>query len=129
MKEAVFKGSMQQVWLAAEKALSSFPIEESNIDSGVLKTDFLRGEDCFQSPEQSLKFSTGVRCSLTLQFAKLPGSGVRIRVIKKFEILRDFISEPENMPEDGLEEMALLYRIDREITLAREIERKAKDSE
>jgi hypothetical protein len=127
-KEAVFRGSMQQVWLAAEKVLQEYPIAESNVDTGILKTDYLRGDECFKSPNQTQKFSPGIRCMVTLQFAKVSKAGVRVRISKTIEIVRDFISEAEKLDDDGLEEMALLYRIDRELTVADEIDRATQES-
>jgi len=121
MNETVFRGSMDHVWMAAEKALANYPISESNRDSGVLKTDFLRGSQCWQSPTKTDKYSAGVRCSLSLQLIKMPHNGVRVRVNKSLQLIRDFISEPENIPNDGMEEMSILYRIDRELTIEKEI--------
>lgn len=129
IREAVFRGSLQQVWLATEKALANYPIAESNIDVGILKTDYLRGPNCWTSPGKSEKYSSGIRCNLYFQFVKIPGSGIRIRITKTLEMVRDFVSEPESVSSDGLEEMTLLYRIDRELTVAKEIGHLHNDSE
>lgn len=129
IKEAIFRSSLQQVWLASEKALANYPIAESNIDSGVLKTDYLRGPNCWSSPGHVDNYSAGVRCSLTLQFIKIPENGIRVRITKTQEIVRDFVAEPERISSDGLEELSVLYRIDRELTIAREIQHTNKSSE
>lgn len=121
INETVFRGSMDQVWMATEKTLANYPISESNRDSGVLKTDYLRGPQCWQNPGEKEKYSAGVRCSLNLQLVKIPHNGIRVRVSKSLQMMRDFISEPEDMDNDGLEEMMVLYRIDRELTVAKEI--------
>jgi hypothetical protein len=121
LKETIYRGSLQSVWLATEKALVNYPIAESNIDAGLLKTDFQRGPNCFKSPGQTDKYSSGVRCQLIFNFVKIPGSGIRVRVTKVLEMVRDFVSEPESIKSDGLEEMTILYRIDRELSLAKEI--------
>lgn len=121
INETVFRGSMDQVWMATEKTLANYPISESNRDSGVLKTDFLRGPQCWQNPVEKEKYSAGVRCSLTLQLIKIPHSGIRVRVNKSLQVMRDFISEPEDMDNDGMEEVMILYRIDRELTVAKEV--------
>lgn len=125
IREAVFRGSLQQVWLATEKALANYPIAESNIDVGILKTDYLRGPNCWIAPGKIEKYSSGVHCNLLFQFVKIPGSGIRVRITKSIEMLRDFVSEPELIPSDALEEMTLLYRIDREISIAREVEKRS----
>lgn len=121
IKETLFKGSIEQVWMAAEKVLSDYPILESNVDSGVLKTDYLRGPNCWRAPTYSEKFTSGIRCSLQLQILKIPGSGIRVRVSKSLQIVKDFVSEPDDVVSDGLEEMNILYRIDRELTILQEI--------
>lgn len=121
ISETVFRGSMDQVWMATEKTLANYPISESNRDSGVLKTDFLRGPQCWQSPKEAEKYSAGVRCSLTLQLIKISNNGIRVRVNKSLQMMRDFISGPEDIKSDGMEEMMILYRIDRELTIAKEV--------
>lgn len=121
LKETVFKGSMEKVWMAAEKVLADYPISESNVDSGVLKTDYIRGPNCWHAPTYTEKYTSGVRCSLQLQILKISGNAVRIRITKSLQLVKDFVSEPEDLPSDGLEEMNILYRIDRELTIAQEI--------
>lgn len=122
INETVFRGPMDNVWMAAEKALANYPISESNRDSGVLRTDFLRGSQCWQSPNQNEKYSAGVRCSLSLQLIKLPhNGGIKVRVNRNLQLIRDFISEPENIFNDGMEEVNILYRIDRELSIEKEI--------
>lgn len=126
LREAIFKGSIQQIWLAAEKVLANYPIAESNIDAGILKTDYLRGPSCWTAPGTAELYSSGVRCNLAFHFVPIPGSGTRVRVTKTVEMVRDFVAEPEVITSDGLEEMAVLYRIDRELTIAREVAKQNK---
>jgi hypothetical protein len=121
LKEAVFRAPLQQVWLATEKALTNYPIAESNIDSGILKTDYQRGPNCWTPPGVTEKYSSGIRCNMLLQFVFLQGTGTRIRISKTVEMVRDFVAEPEKIESDGLEEMTILYRIDRELTINKEI--------
>lgn len=116
-KEAIFNASLTKVWQATERALVNYPIAESNIDSGILRTDYLRGNECFHPPGQESSFSPGVRCNLIFYFVKIPNNGIRVRINKTMEIIRDFISDPEDMPSDGLEELTLLYRIERELKI------------
>lgn len=124
IKETIFKGSIEQVWMAAERVLADYPISESNVDSGVLHTDYLRGPNCWRSPVESEKYSAGIRCSLSLQILKIPHSGIRVRVHKSLQRVKDFVSEPVEVASDGLEEMKILYRIDRELSIANEISAK-----
>jgi hypothetical protein len=128
IREAIFKNSLQQVWIATEKTLATYPISESNVDSGILRTDYLRGASCWLSPGNTEHYSAGVRCHLVFQFVTLPGNSTRVRVTKTMEMVRDFVSEPEVIPSDGLEEISLLYRIDRELTMTRELNRANRES-
>ena len=125
-REEIFRAPLQQVWLATERALANYPIAESNIDAGLLKTDYLRGPSCWTSPIVKEKYSSGVRCSLSFQFVTIPGSGTRVRITKTLEMVRDFVAEPEQLPSDGLEELSILYRIDRELSVAKDLSRKSK---
>ncbi|MEY4616187.1 MAG: hypothetical protein RJB66_1147 [Pseudomonadota bacterium] len=128
LKEAVFRAPLQQVWLSAEKALTNYPIAESNIDSGLLKTDYQRGPNCWTAPGVSEKYSSGIRCNMLFQFVFLQGTGTRVRITKTIEMVRDFVAEPEKIESDGLEEMSILYRIDRELTINKEISQNSKKS-
>ena len=129
VREAIFRGSLQQIWLATEKALTNYPIAESNIDAGILKTDFLRGLNCWKAPYVQENYSSGVRCNLLLQFVKMPGNGIRVRITKTLEMIRDFVSETEKLQSDGLEELTVLYRIDRELTIGKELKKQSETSE
>ena len=46
-------------------------------------------------------------------------SAVKVLVTKAPEIARDFFATPESLASDGLEENVVLYRIGREIALAK----------
>jgi hypothetical protein len=58
---------------------------------------------------------------LVFNFAKGKTEGresTRVTVEKKIERLRDFFSEADPLPSDGLEEKVIFYRIEREIVIA-----------
>lgn len=112
-----FHGSLEKVMAAAEKAIGRYPVSESNPEVGILKSDYLKGDDCFKSPNSEEFYSAGVRCQLTLYFSKISKSKTKVQIRKNLEIIRDFISEPESLPDNGLEELTILYRIERELNL------------
>jgi len=68
---------------------------------------------------------------LIFTFAKGKTDGresTRITIEKKIEVFRDFISETQIIPSDGLEEMALFYRIERELVIAQALKRAATET-
>ena len=53
-----------------------------------------------------------------INFAKGVTNGkesTRVTIEKKIEVFKDFVSNTEFIPSDGLEEQSLFYRIEREI--------------
>ncbi|MBC7370005.1 MAG: hypothetical protein H7326_00465, partial [Bdellovibrionaceae bacterium] len=92
-----------------------------NQDTGFLETEYIKGVDGFLAPEVAKTPSAGIRYKLVFNFAKGRTEGresTRVTVEKKIERLRDFFSEPDLIPSDGLEEKVIFYRIEREIVIA-----------
>jgi hypothetical protein len=50
---------------------------------------------------------------------------VKVTLTKKIEVKRDFFSEPKPLETDGLEEMVLFYRIERELIIEEAIKKLA----
>ncbi|MEK7357230.1 MAG: hypothetical protein AAB250_12325, partial [Bdellovibrionota bacterium] len=48
---------------------------------------------------------------------------VKVLVTKQIEIARDFFAEPQPVASDGLEENVILYRIGREVAVARALQK------
>lgn len=125
-KEAVFNAAYESTWKAAEKSLENYVLANNNSESGIIQTDWIRGDDIWTPPTAKKKPSSGQRQKLTLFFTKGKSGGsdsVRIQVKKESEILKDFVSEPESLVSDGLEELNILYRIERELNVAKAIKR------
>jgi hypothetical protein len=125
-REAVFLGPYDKIWKAAEKALENYVLSNNNGDSGIIQTDWTRGDDIWTPPTSSKRPSSGQRQKITLFFTRGKSDGfdsVRIQVKKEAEILEDFVSEPQTVLSDGLEEINLLYRIERELDIAKAIQK------
>lgn len=123
-KEAIFNASYEKTWKAAEKSLENYVLSNNNSESGIIQTDWIKGDDIWSPPTAKKKPSSGQRQKLTLFFTKGKSGGidsVRVQVKKEAEVLTDFVSEPEALISDGLEEINILYRIERELTIAKAI--------
>lgn len=121
-REKVFVASFDEVWRAANLVLQPYPLRVSNMDQGVLETDFIRGFKVWMPPFKPDSASSGQSYKLTLKIIKGGVSSrpaIRVSVLKDNSIQHDFFSDPKPMPSDGLEEKSLLYRIGREIQTER----------
>lgn len=117
--QKVFLASYDSVWRATQLALK-YPIAMNNMDTGILETEWIKAVDGFQSPVVEKDPSSGIRYKLNLNLVKgkLEGrDSVRVTLVKQIERLRDFFSEPESLPSDGLEEKVIFYRIERELII------------
>jgi len=127
--ERVFRGSQEDVWRAVMLALQSpkaYPLRLSDMDSGTIETEPIKGPSGWQSPFSSEPLSSGYSYRLLIQVIKgeVQGRVVhKVSIRKMAQIQRDFVAEPESIPSDGYEEQAILYRIGREITIDRAIRR------
>ncbi len=124
-RDHIFNGEYEKIWSATEKALSNYPIEQSNMDSGVIVTEWVKGDNVWMSPHLNKKPSSGMRekISVFLTKGKVQSSGgaVKVQVKKDLEVHKDFLLEPEKLPSDGLEETMILYRIERELEIERDL--------
>ena len=85
-----------------------------------METENVKLVDGFLPPHQEAPTSTGAQYKIvmTLVKGKVDGrDGVRVTVNKNLARTRDFFSEPEALVSDGLEERAILYRMDRELII------------
>jgi hypothetical protein len=118
--QKVFFASHDAVWKAAHTSIK-YTIAVENQDTGYLETEYIKGVDGFLPPEAPKTPSAGIRYKLIMNFAKGKTEGresTRVTIEKKIERLRDFFSEADPLPSDGLEERVLFYRIEREIVIA-----------
>jgi len=127
INQKVFYFPYDSVWRAAQLAVK-YPISVNNMDNGILETEYIRASEGFSSPVEEREPSSGVRYKITLVLAKgrvNNKESVRVTVTKAVEKNRDFFSESEALPSDGLEEKVIFYRLEREL-LIEEALKKAK---
>lgn len=117
--QKVFYFPYDSVWRAAQLAVK-YPISVNNMDNGILETEFIRASEGFSSPVEESQPSSGVRYKITLVLAKgrvNNKESVRVTITKAVEKNRDFFSESEALPSDGLEEKVIFYRLERELVI------------
>lgn len=130
-KQKIFIAPYDIVWKATHSAIK-YTIANENQDYGVIETDYIKSVDGWLPPDQNRPQYNSGRYKLILNFAKTTSQGkesTRISIEKKIEIFKDFISETESVPSDGLEEQSIFYRIEREIIISNALKRAASVSE
>ncbi len=128
-RQRIFLSPYDEVWRAAHTVLK-YPIVNENQDTGVIETEYIRAQDGFVAPEKP-PASSGIRYKITMMFAKGRSQGqesVRVTIDKQIEKLKDFFSDAEPLPSDGLEEKVLFYRIEREILISKGLKKAAESS-
>lgn len=125
-REQVYYSSFEEVWRSVNLVLQSYPIRISNMDQGIIETDQIRGYRVWTPPHRPNDTSGGLSYRLVLHVIRGHYDGrsaIRVTVLKDKSLQKDFFSEAENQPSDGLEEKSLLYRIGREIQIERALEK------
>lgn len=126
--QKVYYASYDNVWRAAQLALK-YPIAMNNMDNGVLETEFIKADDGFQPPSEEKLPSSGLKYKISMLLVKGRVDGrdsVRVTIKKIVEKRRDFFADPETLESDGLEEMVIFYRIERELTIDEALRKAAK---
>lgn len=121
--------SYDSVWKASLQTMGKYPLRTYDQETGVIETDFIRGDNVWLPPYKKKYIPGGYRYKINLKLIKVRSSKenyVRVVVLKQPELQRDFFSTPEKIPTDGLEELAIIYRIEREIEINRLISRNKK---
>lgn len=129
--QKIFFVNYDLVWKSAHTAIK-YTIASENQDFGVIETDFVKSVDGWLPPDKTKPDYKSARYKLIFTFAKGKTEGresTRLSIEKKIEVFRDFISETQAIPSDGLEEMALFYRIEREIIIAQALKKVATPTE
>lgn len=118
-QQKIYLASYDEVWRAAHAAIQ-YPIQAENQDYGIIETEYIKGVDGWLPPEQSKPRYAGMRYKIHFTFARGKTRGqdsTRLTIEKKIELLKDFITEPQSIPTDGLEEQVIFYRIERELAV------------
>ena len=126
-RQKIFFAPYDLVWKAAHQSIK-YTIASENQDFGVIETDYVKAVDGWLPPDKVKPEYKSARYKLNLTFAKGKIEGresTRVTIDKKIEIFRDFISEKQIISSDGLEELTLFYRIEREIIIAQALKKAA----
>ena len=118
----VYYAKFDEVESALKKAMIKYPQRIDNSDAGILETDYLRGDARFvPAHAPDTHFSNGYKYKILVRVirGRAEKPATKVLVTKQVELARDFFAPPEQATSDGLEEAAILYRIGREITIAR----------
>ncbi len=111
----VFIDSYEKVWRAVQLSLRKYPVRTNSMESGILETDFVKGDKLFSDPNDP-KNKMGLRYKITVRAVKgkIDGkSAIRITVVKNAEGQPDFFSGYQPVNTNGLEEQTVMYRIGR----------------
>lgn len=131
-REQVYYANFEEVWRSVNLVLQSYPIRISNMDQGIIETDQIRGYRVWTPPHKPNDTSGGLAYRLVLHVIRGHYDGrnaIRVTILKDKSLQKDFFSEAENQPSDGLEEKSLLYRIGREIQIERALEKVQKQKD
>jgi hypothetical protein len=129
--QKIFFANYDLVWKSAHSSIK-YTIANENQDYGVIETDFIKSVDGWLPPDQNKPLHKSGRYKLTFNFAKVMTNGresTRVNIDKKIEVFKDFISETEVVPSDGLEEQTIFYRIERELVIAQALKKASTVSE
>lgn len=128
-KSKVIKGEFLDVWKATLITLGKYPLKAYDEETGVIETDFIKGKEAWIAPHKKQYVPGGYRYRLQVRvFKGRKGSGLTKVVIRKHqEDQKDFFSNPKKIETDGLEELALLYRIEREVALEKALSNVERD--
>jgi hypothetical protein len=115
-----YTAAFPNVWKSCLIVLGKYPLKSYDEDSGIIETDFIRGEDVWVAPHRKKYVVGGYRYKLNLRVIKgrTGNKNVTKVIINKLpELQKDFFADTEKVQSDGLEEMSLLYRIERELAI------------
>ncbi len=122
----VLTGSYDEIWRAIQKAFVNYPIQVNNNDQGIIETDIIKGEQIWQPPFLTKGEKRNLRYVLRVNTVKgrvRNKDSVRVTVTKTVSLEKDFFSGEVRLQADGLEEKAILYRIERELLLERSLQK------
>jgi hypothetical protein len=123
--QKIFLAPYDQVWKVAHTALK-YTIASENQDFGTIETDFVKAVDGWVPPYKKKPDYPGARYKLLFTFAKgetKNRESTRVTIEKKIEVFKNIISDTQSVASDGSEEKSIFYRMERELIIARAIEK------
>ncbi len=122
--ERVFFASYEEVERALKQAMIKYPQRVDNTEAGIFETDYIKGEQRFKPANLKVHYSNGYIYRILLRLVRGrtdDKNAVKVVVTKQIELKRDFFADSETIASDGLEELVILYRIQREIAIDRAV--------
>jgi hypothetical protein len=119
-KTQTYNSPFAGVWKACLIVLGKYPLKSYDEESGIIETDYLRGEDVWIAPHRKKYVAGGFRYKLNLRVIKGRANNkpfTKVIIVKQPELQKDFFSDAEKLQTDGLEELSILYRVERELAL------------
>jgi hypothetical protein len=120
----VFYANYEDVEVALRQSMNRYPQKVDNTEAGIFETDFIKGEARFKPPHKIVNYPPGYRYRLLVRLVRGRTDerpAIKVQITKKVEVVRDFFSDADSLKTDGLEEQVILYRIGRELQLARAV--------
>lgn len=117
-RSRIFYDDYEKVWKAAQISIAQYPLKAYDIDSGTIETEFIGSDNAWLPPHQQ-SIQNGVRYKINIRVLKEKKGGldvINVVILKQVEKKTDFFSNYERLISDGLEEVSILYRIQRELT-------------
>ncbi len=129
--ERVYSATPEEIQRAIKQVMLKYPQRVDNLEEGIFETDYIKGEQRWHPPDKLPDkpghFGAGYRYRILIHILKGKRDGkfpvVKAIVTKAIEDQADFFSDADPRSSDGLEELTILYRIQREISMAKAAER------
>jgi hypothetical protein len=124
----VFFAKYEDVEAALKLAMLRYPQRVDNTEAGIFETDYVKGDSRFKAPHVNTEYPSGYRYRILIRLVRGKTDSrpaVKVVVLKQIEQVQDFFAEPAQLPSDGLEESVILYRIGRELTINKALQRAA----
>jgi hypothetical protein len=119
-----FRAKYDSVWKATLIALSKYPLEKNDKTSGEISTTLIEGDQVFKPYNRTIKSNEHYKLEIILEKRVLRGQKIVVlRIEKKPMIKGDFMNVDREIDSDGIEENVLLYRISREVSIDRAVEK------
>ena len=117
----VYTAKLSDVWRALQKVMADYPLNTNSIDQALMETNDLSYRQhwpAFYNLEAKKSQQGDYRLKIQVVKAPAPAKNkVQVWIKKSVFKKTDFFSGPKALPSDGMEELALFYRLEREIYL------------
>lgn len=129
-KEAIrkiFPNHYDNVFKAARMALSKYFLTVNDYESGVLQTNYIVRDNVWLPPHKKQKNKNRLRTQIKIVVLKGRHNqhkhATQVSIHKDISQKKNFFEPLKPIPSDGLEELALLYRIERELEIEKKLDR------